>query len=79
MTTVGFGDIVPKTVPGKFLSAFVILLGYSLIIVPTGFVSAEIIDSKKRRKNLIARSCSACVTGGHDEDAKYCKYCGEKM
>ncbi len=79
MTTVGFGDIVPRTTAGKFLSAFVILLGYSLIIVPTGFVSAEIIDSKKRKKNIVARSCSSCVTEGHDEDALYCKYCGEKM
>jgi len=78
MTTVGFGDIVPKTTAGKFLSAFVILLGYSLIIVPTGFVSAEVIESK-RKKNLVARSCSSCVTEGHDIDAKYCKYCGEKM
>lgn len=77
MTTVGFGDIVPKTVAGKFISSIVILLGYSLIIVPTGFVSAEIIES--RRKGVVARSCSSCVTEGHDADAKFCKYCGEPM
>ncbi len=77
MTTVGFGDIVAKSLPGKFLSAFVILLGYSLIIVPTGFVSAEIIDTK-RRKHL-PRSCPSCVSDGHDPDAKYCKYCGDVL
>ena len=77
MTTVGFGDIVPKTVAGKFLSAFLILLGYSLIIVPTGFVSAEIIES--RRKNLSTRSCPSCITEGHAMDATYCKYCGEHL
>ena len=75
MTTVGFGDTVPKSPPGKFLSAVLILLGYSLIIVPTGFVSAEIIESKKKR--ITTRSCSSCVTEGHDLDAKHCKYCGE--
>jgi voltage-gated potassium channel len=77
MTTVGFGDIVAKSLPGKFLSAFVILLGYSLIIVPTGFVSAEIIETK-RRKHL-PRSCPSCVSDGHDPDAKYCKYCGDVL
>lgn len=77
MTTVGFGDIVPKSVPGKFLSAFVILLGYSLIIVPTGFVSAEIIDTKRRK--ILGRSCSGCLKEGHENDARFCKYCGEKL
>lgn len=78
MTTVGFGDIVPITIPGKFLSAILILIGYSLIIVPTGFVSAEIIEAKKKA-NISTRSCSSCVTEGHDKDAQFCKYCGERL
>ena len=78
MTTVGFGDIVPVTVVGKFLSALLILIGYSLIIVPTGFVSAEVLDMK-RRKAATTISCASCVTEGHAEDAKYCKYCGESF
>jgi len=77
MTTVGFGDIVPTTVPGKFLSAFLILVGYSLIIVPTGFVTAEVIESRRRKITVI--SCPSCVTEGHDADAKFCKYCGETL
>ena len=77
MTTVGFGDIVPRSVPGKFLSAFVILLGYSLIIVPTGFVSAEIIETKRRK--VLTRSCPGCLSEGHDSDAKFCKLCGEEL
>ena len=77
MTTVGFGDTVPKSPPGKFLSSVLILLGYSLIIVPTGFVSAEILES--RRKEITSRSCSACIAEGHDQDAQYCKYCGEEL
>jgi voltage-gated potassium channel len=77
MTTVGFGDIVPTTIAGKFLSAVLILIGYSLIIVPTGFVSAEILD--QRSKSVSTRSCSSCITEGHDVDARYCKYCGQPM
>ena len=77
MTTVGFGDIVPKSVAGKFLSAMVILLGYSLIIVPTGFVSAEIIETKRRK--VMTRSCPSCLSEGHDPDANYCKTCGDAL
>jgi len=75
MTTVGFGDIVPVSTPGKFLSAFLILVGYSLIIVPTGFVSAEVLESKRQRR-LNTISCPSCIREGHDSDAKYCKHCG---
>lgn len=77
MTTVGFGDIVPVTSAGKIVSAILILVGYSLIIVPTGFVSAEVIES--RLKKVTAISCPTCVTEGHDTDAIFCKYCGEKL
>lgn len=76
MTTVGYGDIVPQTTAGKVVSAILILLGYSLIIVPTGFVSAEFMGSKKAVSNI---TCRYCLTAGHDADAVYCKYCGESM
>lgn len=78
MTTVGFGDIVPVTAVGKVISAALILLGYSLIIVPTGFVSAEVLKARIK-KNVTTFSCSSCITEGHDEDAIYCKFCGEKL
>lgn len=76
MTTVGYGDIVPVTVLGKIIATMLILLGYSLIIVPTGFVSAAFI---KQRKQISNRTCSYCITEGHDADARFCKYCGEEM
>ena len=78
MTTVGFGDIVPVTTAGKIVSAVLILVGYSLIIVPTGFVSAEVIDAKQR-KLVSTISCPSCITEGHADDAIYCKYCGENL
>ena len=80
MTTVGFGDIVPVTMGGKFISAMLILLGYSLIIVPTGFVSAEVIESRQSRGRKISTiSCASCLTEDHDADAVYCKFCGERL
>lgn len=78
MTTVGFGDVVPVTTAGKFVSAILILVGYSLIIVPTGFVSAEVIDSKLGSSSS-PRSCQNCLNDGHDLDAIHCKYCGELL
>lgn len=77
MTTVGYGDIVPITIAGKILSAVLILVGYSLIIVPTGFVSAEFVSKKKSRTST--RSCPSCITEGHDADSIYCKYCSDKL
>jgi len=77
-TTVGFGDIVPKTTGGQFISAILILVGYSLIIVPTGFVSAEVLD-RKRRRVISTVSCPSCLTEDHDDDALFCKYCGGEM
>ena len=77
MTTVGFGDIVPTTIAGKILSAILILIGYSLIIVPTGFVSAEVIGARLKKATTI--NCPSCMTEGHDNDARYCKYCGERL
>jgi len=77
MTTVGYGDIVPVTVVGKLVAAILILMGYSFIIVPTGFVSAEFVKSK--RESTSTNSCPSCITEGHDLDALYCKYCGDEM
>ena len=80
MTTVGFGDIVPVTMGGKIISAMLILLGYSLIIVPTGFVSAEVIESRQTRSRIISSiSCPSCLTQDHEGDAVHCKHCGEKL
>ena len=65
---------------GKFISAMLILLGYSLIIVPTGFVSAEVIESRQSRGRKISTiSCASCLTEDHDADAVYCKFCSEKL
>jgi voltage-gated potassium channel len=78
MTTVGYGDVVPTTTLGKFVSAALILIGYSLIIVPTGFVSAEIVEARKNAR-VSTQTCPYCISEGHQTDAVYCRICGKPL
>lgn len=74
ITTVGYGDIAPQTVLGQAVAALAMVLGYSLIIIPTGIFAGELL--KKAHKEPSARVCPGCSLGGHDEDAVFCKHCG---
>ncbi len=76
LTTVGYGDITPVTSLGQFLSSLVMILGYTIIAVPTGIVSASIIDETKKRG--VNGRCPRCDRKT-DLHANYCKYCGEKL
>lgn len=74
MTTVGYGDLVPQTVPGKLLAATLMIAGYAVIAVPTGIVTVEL--AQRSRISLSTRACQNCSAEGHDADARYCKQCG---
>lgn len=74
MTTVGFGDITPITGLGKFIASIMMIFGYSLIIVPTGIISAEIAVGRSRQHNT--ETCPHCMKVGHAPKAKYCDRCG---
>lgn len=76
MTTVGYGDITPETPLGRFLSAVIMLIGYTIIAVPTGIVSATMVSEHKKQEK---RKCPRCQREGHDFEAMYCKYCGAKL
>lgn len=78
MATVGYGDVVPHTPLGKFISAVLILLGYSLIVVPTGFISAEI-QSQRRDLPNNSRTCPHCFREGHTDEANFCYICGAAL
>lgn len=78
ITTVGYGDMVPVTTAGKFLSSFIMLLGYAIIAVPTGIITSEMAVAL-RSKKVTVESCPACGREGHDLDAKFCKFCGSKL
>ena len=77
LTTVGYGDISPKTGLGQFLASIVMILGYGIIAVPTGIVTVEMTHGFK--KEFTTRSCPACGAEGHDVDAEFCKFCGESL
>jgi len=77
LTTVGFGDITPHTVMGKFFASMIMILGYSIIAVPTGIISAEMIKASSKNQRII--KCRNCHKSTHDEDAKFCKGCGGKL
>ncbi|MHC4937455.1 MAG: ion transporter [Planctomycetota bacterium] len=77
MTTVGYGDIAPATAVGKSLAALIMVLGYSMIIVPTGIVTAELTHGGV--KKVTTQVCPGCMAEGHDVDATHCKFCGEKL
>lgn len=77
MTTVGYGDIAPQTVPGQMIAALVMIMGYSIIAVPTGIVSAELVHSVRRP--VTTRACPSCLSEGHAEDARFCKHCGDRL
>ncbi|OWK97269.1 ion transporter [Kaistella haifensis DSM 19056] len=75
ITAVGYGDVSPVTPLGKFLSILLMLSGYSIIAVPTGIVTAEM---RNKRQNL-EKICGRCGNDDVDDDARYCKICGEKL
>lgn len=76
LTTVGYGDITPITPWGQFISVMVMLTGYSIIAVPTGVFSAQVIRSL-RAERYSDEACPGCGRNHHERDASYCKYCGE--
>ena len=76
LTTVGYGDISPQTSGGQMLAAFIMILGYSIIAVPTGIVTVELSHIAPRKTT---RSCRSCSGKGLDDDARFCKYCGAKL
>ena len=77
MTTVGYGDIAPATIMGQTLASFIMILGYGIIAVPTGIVTSEIHLAKS--KMISTEVCPSCGSKGHESDANFCKYCGEKI
>ena len=77
MTTVGYGDISPKTGFGQAVSAIIMIIGYAIIAVPTGIVTVEL--SHAFQKKLTTQACPTCSAEGHDSDAKHCKYCGARL
>ncbi len=77
MTTVGYGEITPQTPLGRSLAAVLMILGYGIIAVPTGIVTAELTDIG--RGHLNTQSCPSCAREGHSPDAVFCRHCGSQL
>jgi voltage-gated potassium channel len=78
LTTVGYGDLSPKTGLGQLLASVVMILGYAIIAVPTGIVTSELTASRYRGGQS-RQACPGCGREGHDDDATHCKYCGSAL
>lgn len=76
MTTVGYGDLAPVTQLGRILASFIMLIGYTIMAVPTGIVSAEFVKEQKR---LSSRVCPRCGLAKHDANANFCQRCGADL
>jgi voltage-gated potassium channel len=78
LTTVGYGDIAPTTPIGQTLASFVMILGYAIIAVPTGIVTAEL-TRRSYHDPLAARTCPACEHIEPDPSTAYCRWCGNSL
>ncbi|MEO6895420.1 MAG: ion transporter [Caldimonas sp.] len=79
MTTVGFGDITPKTGLGRFIASVIMLIGWGTLAVPTGIVSAEFTALRFRGGLAAGRVCAACGSAGHEPPARFCRDCGTPL
>jgi len=77
VSTVGYGDIVPHTPLGRFITTLAMMMGYGLIAVPTGIVSVELAHATKL--SMSTNTCPSCTREGHDLDAVHCRFCGAKL
>jgi len=78
MTTVGYGDIAPHTDLGRFIASMMMLLGWGIIAVPTGIVSAEM-TARRFTRQTTTRTCPECLSEGHESEARFCKDCGATL
>lgn len=81
MTTVGYGDITPHTALGKAVASFMMLLGWGILAVPTGIVTAEMTARRNDRRHgtRSLRACERCGSSDHDAGARFCKDCGARL
>ncbi len=76
LTTVGYGDIAPQTILGQTIASIIMIMGYAIIAVPTGIVTAELTQVQKTNTRF---SCSKCGAENHTASAKFCYHCGNKL
>lgn len=77
ITTVGYGDMTPKTPFGQFIATLVMLVGYSVLAVPTGIITSELLQQmQQKERRHVNRHCPGCDASDHEVDARFCRLCG---
>ena len=79
MTTVGFGDIAPRTSLGRVVASVVMLLGWGILAVPTGIVTAEMTTRRLAEADRPRRQCPSCGSVIHAAEAQFCQHCGAPL
>lgn len=79
LTTVGYGDLAPQTTLGRMLASVVMIIGYGIIAVPTGIVTAELTQASRDNALNTTKTCSSCGTRGHLADASFCRRCSAAL
>lgn len=80
LTTVGYGDIAPRTISGQFIASIIMILGYAIIAIPTGIITSEMSkDTANNEPEVSVKSCQNCSADKHRYDAGFCYRCGEKL
>lgn len=79
LTTVGYGDIAPQTPLGQLIASAIMILGYGIIAIPTGIVSAQMVKSDKKELVASVKSCNNCLYDEHADNAQFCSKCGFKL
>jgi voltage-gated potassium channel len=79
LTTVGYGDIAPVTALGQFIASIIMILGYGILAVPTGIVSAEYTKQIQKKVHHNTQVCPNCHATGHLDNAQFCYKCGKKL
>ncbi|UPT70545.1 MAG: ion transporter [Flavobacterium sp. JAD_PAG50586_2] len=79
LTTVGYGDIAPVTTLGQIIASVIMIMGYGIIAVPTGIVTAEFSSLKNKVNDDAIKNCPSCTTTYLTKDSRFCHHCGEKV
>ena len=79
LTTVGYGDVTPQTHIGKAIAMVIMVMGYGILAVPTGIVTAEMTKAMGHHNKISTNVCEGCGYRWHDDDAHYCKHCGNTL
>ncbi len=79
LTTVGYGDIAPHTPLGQLIASAIMILGYGIIIIPTGIITSEMTRVSRHDVDTNTESCPNCLISNHRDDAEYCHHCGHKL